>query len=99
MVRETHEEAGLSENLVRKHAISVGTINYATCSESKTTSGGESGLIRAEVQFLYEMKVGPGVIPAPHDMEASDISLYNLHALLIVSVRDLPLHAALKVAS
>ncbi len=78
MVRETQEEAGLSESLVRKHAISVGTINYATCSESKTTSGGESGLIRAEVQFLYEMKVGPDVIPAPHNMEASDISLYTI---------------------
>lgn len=61
MMREVYEEAGLPEGLVRKHAISVGTINYATLTESKTTSGGESGLIREEVQFLYEMKVGADV--------------------------------------
>lgn len=37
MVREAYEEPKLPEDLVRKHAISVGPINYVTCSESKTT--------------------------------------------------------------
>lgn len=47
MVREAYEEAGLPETLVRKHTISVGSINDVTCFETQTTSGGESGLIRA----------------------------------------------------
>jgi 8-oxo-dGTP pyrophosphatase MutT (NUDIX family) len=78
LVRESHEEAGLSPELVRGHAKSVGTISYVTACDSKSTSGGEAGLIRAEVQFVYELKVDAHVVPKPYDMEASDISLYSV---------------------
>ena len=81
VVRESMEEAGLPLELVRSHARAVGTVNYVTATDTKTTSGGEAGLIRAEVQFLYEMKVDASVVPKPHDMEASDISLYSLEEI------------------
>lgn len=78
LIRESQEEASLSADIVSKHARSAGTIAYVTASETKTTSGGESGLIRAETQFIYDMKVDASVIPTPFDMEASDISLYSI---------------------
>lgn len=81
LVREAHEEAGLEADILASHAVSVGTISYVTASETKTTSGGEPGLIRAEIQYIYDMKVGKDVIPSPHDMEASDISLYTVHEI------------------
>jgi 8-oxo-dGTP pyrophosphatase MutT (NUDIX family) len=81
LIREAHEEAGLESQLVESHAKSAGTISYVTSSETKTTSGGESGLIRAEIQYIYDMKVGKDVIPAPHDMEASSINLYSVNEI------------------
>lgn len=78
LIREAHEEAALKSQLVKSNAISVGSISYVTFSEKETTSGGESGLIRAEIQYIYDMKVGKDVIPTPNDMEASKISLYSV---------------------
>lgn len=60
------------------YATSVGTISYVTASETETTSGGEPGLIRAEIQYIYDMKVGKGVVLTPHDGEASSIKLYSV---------------------
>ncbi|KUJ12398.1 uncharacterized protein LY89DRAFT_738188 [Mollisia scopiformis] len=78
LIRESHEESGLSSEVVSKLAKPVGTISYVTSSDTKTTSGGESGLIRAEVQFIYDMKVGPEIVPMPYDMEASSIDLFTI---------------------
>jgi 8-oxo-dGTP pyrophosphatase MutT (NUDIX family) len=78
VVRESYEEAGLDADLIKQHAKAAGTISYVTASETKTTSGGEAGLIRAEIQYIYHLKVGPDVVPKPYDMEASDISLYSI---------------------
>ena len=65
-------------DLIKQHAKPAGTISYVTASETKTTSGGEAGLIRAKIQYIYHMKVGSDVVPKPYDMEASDISLYSI---------------------
>lgn len=81
LIREAHQEAWLDPQLVESHAISVGTISYVTSSETKTTSGGESGLIRAEIQYIYDMKVGKDVFPTPNDMEASGIELYSVNEI------------------
>lgn len=81
LIREAHEEAWLDPRLVESHAISVGTISYVTSSETKTTSGGESGLIRAEIQYIYDMKVGKDVFPTPNDMEASSIELFSVNEI------------------
>jgi hypothetical protein len=78
MIREAHEEAGLAADLIKQHAKPVGTINYVAVSDSKSNSGSEAGLIRAEIQYVYHLKVGPDVVPKPYDGEASDISLYSI---------------------
>ena len=37
-----------------------------------------AGLIRAEIQYIYHLKVGPDVVPKSYDMEASNVSLYSI---------------------
>ena len=78
LVRESEEEASLPSELVRKLATSVGIISYVTASDTKSAKGSEPGLIRAEVQYAYDMRVGSDVKPTPFDQEASDISLYSV---------------------
>jgi hypothetical protein len=71
----------LPANLVSKHSKAVGTIAFVTASETKTASGGEAGLIRAETQSVYDMKVDSSVVPKPFDNEASDISLFSIEEI------------------
>jgi 8-oxo-dGTP pyrophosphatase MutT (NUDIX family) len=78
MIRESHEEAGLGADLIKQHVKPVGTINYVAVSDNKSNIGSEAGLIRAEIQYIYHLKVGPDVVPKPYDGEASDISLYSI---------------------
>jgi hypothetical protein len=58
---DPNEEASLPGDLIRRSAKAAGTISYVTASETKTTSGGEAGLSRAEVQYIYDTKVGPAL--------------------------------------
>ncbi len=81
LIRESHEEAGLSADLIRSTAKAAGTISYVTATDTKTTSGGEAGLIRAEVQYIYDMKVGPEVVPKPNDQEAAGFDLYSVEQI------------------
>lgn len=81
LVREAQEEASLPSSLVTKAAKSVGILSYVTASDVKSAKGSEPGLIRAEVQYIYDMKVGPDVKPTPFDHEASDISLYSIEEI------------------
>ncbi|KAL1604895.1 hypothetical protein SLS60_004435 [Paraconiothyrium brasiliense] len=78
LIREAQEEASLSEDLVSKSAHAVGILSYVTTSDAKSARDSEAGLIRAEVQYIYDMKVGVDVKPTPFDNEASTISLYSL---------------------
>lgn len=78
MIRESHEEAGLAADLIKQHAKLVGTISYVAVSDSKSNKGSEAGIVRAEIQYIYHLKVGPEVVPKPYDGEASDISLYSV---------------------
>jgi len=81
LIREAHEEASLPADLIRRDAKPAGTISYVTASDTKTTSGGEAGLIRAEVQYIYDMEVGPEVIPKPNDQEAAGFDLYSIEQI------------------
>ena len=74
LIRESYKEAGFSVDEVINAAKSVGTISYVNASETKPTSGGESGLIRPEVQYLYDVKVGDDVIPTPYDQEVFGVN-------------------------
>lgn len=81
VIREAQEEASLPADVVSAAIKSVGSLSYVTSSETKSTSGGEAGLIRPEIQYLYEMKVNEDVVPTPFDNEASDISLYSIEEI------------------
>jgi 8-oxo-dGTP pyrophosphatase MutT (NUDIX family) len=78
IIREAYEEASLPTDLTRNKARSAGVVTYVTTTDASSISNSDPGLIRAEVQFQYEMKVGPDVVPTVNDGEASDISLYSL---------------------
>lgn len=81
VIREAQEEASLPADVVSAAIKSVGSLSYVTSSETKSTSGGEAGLIRPEMQYIYEMKVNEDVVPTPFDNEASDISLYSIEEI------------------
>lgn len=78
LVRESQEEASLPASLITESAKAVGILSYVTASDKQSVKGSEPGLIRAEVQYIYDMKVGPDIKPTPFDQEASDISLYTI---------------------
>ena len=67
------EEAGSPAELVSKIARGAGTVAWIIASESKATSGGGAGLVRAKIKFAYDKKIDTGVIPTPFDVGASDI--------------------------
>ncbi|KAL9610723.1 MAG: hypothetical protein Q9167_004586 [Letrouitia subvulpina] len=76
LVREGSEEASFSEELVRSNAKLCGTISYFHVRDSR--AGGETGLLQPEVQFVYDMEVGPNVIPKPNDGEVEDFRLWTI---------------------
>jgi 8-oxo-dGTP pyrophosphatase MutT (NUDIX family) len=78
LIREAQEEANISAAVVNEFSKSVGIISYVTASDIKSAKSSEPGLIRAEVQYIYDMKVGADVKPTPYDGEASDIRLYSV---------------------
>ena len=80
LIRECAEEASFPGDLVRKHAIAVGTITHVNISDER--GGGELGLICPEVQFTYEMKLPNDIVPVPgRDNEAESITLMSVDAL------------------
>jgi hypothetical protein len=76
-VKEAEEEASLSADLVRTHAVSSGAVSYFYVRE--VSAGGEEGLLQPEVQYVYDLAVGEDVIPAPNDDEVEAFSLMPLH--------------------
>jgi 8-oxo-dGTP pyrophosphatase MutT (NUDIX family) len=79
LLREAEEEASFTPNLVKNNAIACGTINYMSITDER--SKGEPGLLCPEVQFCYEMKIPPEVIPVPGDHESQEIILLNIEQL------------------
>ncbi|KAF1962041.1 thiamine pyrophosphokinase [Byssothecium circinans] len=78
LVRESQEEASLPSKLIHESAKSVGILTYVIASDSKSARGSEPGLIRAEVQYIYDMKVVPDVTPTLFDQEVSEMRLYSI---------------------
>ncbi|KAL8699001.1 MAG: hypothetical protein Q9224_001607, partial [Gallowayella concinna] len=76
IVREAAEEASFPEELVRSKAKPCGTISYFSFRDER--AGGESGLLQPEVQFVYDMEVGPDVVPTPCDDEVENFRLWTV---------------------
>jgi hypothetical protein len=58
MVRESREVPSLPRSLVIEAVKPVGIVGNIPACEKKSANGSESRLIRAEVRYWYEMKVG-----------------------------------------
>jgi len=76
IIREASEEASLPEQLVRASAKSCGTVSYVHVRDKN--AGGETGLIQPECQYVYDMEIGPDVVPEPGDYEVEDFSLWTI---------------------
>ncbi|RPB13109.1 hypothetical protein P167DRAFT_573504, partial [Morchella conica CCBAS932] len=76
LVKESGEEASFGRGLVEGAARSVGAVSYFY--ERHRSAGGEEGLLQPEVQFVWDMEVGEGVVPRPGDDEVVGFRLLGV---------------------
>ncbi|CAG7948180.1 unnamed protein product [Penicillium nalgiovense] len=76
IVREAMEEASLPEAVVRAGTVCVGCVTYSHVRDVR--AGGETGLIQPEVEYVYELRLDPGVIPKPGDNEVEEFKLLSI---------------------
>lgn len=73
LIREATEEAGMSEDSVRKEVRAAGTVTWINISDER--SGGQPGLINPGVLYVYDLEVKPDVVFRPVD---DDIEAFHL---------------------
>lgn len=81
IVREAMEEASLPEAAIRKAIVARGCVTYTHVRDVR--AGGETGLLQPEVEYVYDLKLDPSVIPKPGDNEVEEFKL-----LTIAEVQD-----------
>ncbi|KAI9042951.1 putative thiamine pyrophosphokinase [Aspergillus affinis] len=70
LLREATEEAGMSEDSLRRDVRAAGTVTWINISDER--SGGQPGLINPGVLYVYDLEVKPDVVfqPVDNDIEA-----------------------------
>lgn len=81
LVREAAEEASFPEDLIRSSATACGTVSYFYLRDKR--AGGETELFQPEVQFVYDLEVGPDFIPKPCDGEVEEFLLWTVEEVQI----------------
>ncbi|KAJ5159915.1 uncharacterized protein N7482_006919 [Penicillium canariense] len=76
IVREAMEEASLPESVVRASITPVGCVTYTHVRDLR--AGGETGLLQPEVEYVYDLKLDPSVIPKPCDDEVEEFNLLSV---------------------
>ena len=78
VVKESAEEASLTEELIQERAKSVGAISYFYIRSEG--AGGESGLMQPEVQYCYDLDLSDkrDVVPKPCDDEVENFQLLDV---------------------
>ncbi|BCS19122.1 thiamine pyrophosphokinase-related protein [Aspergillus puulaauensis] len=76
LVREAMEEASLPEDVVRANASAAGCVSYAYLRDSR--AGGETDLVQAEVEYVYDIKLPADVVPKPNDTEVEEFCLLTV---------------------
>lgn len=78
IIREADEEASLPEDLMRKHAKDTGTVTYIYITDER--SGGESGYIYPECQWVYDLELPAdrSITLRPKDGEVESFSLHTV---------------------
>ncbi|KAL4864940.1 hypothetical protein BDV12DRAFT_200658 [Aspergillus spectabilis] len=77
VVRETVEEASLSESFVREKIRSVGALSYYHVMPALPSLNG-IGLLQPEIEYVYEMELEGGVVPIPGDSEVEKFYLWGV---------------------
>ncbi|KAJ5279323.1 thiamine pyrophosphokinase-related protein [Penicillium angulare] len=76
IVREAMEEASLPESTIRSAIRPVGCVTYSHIRDAR--AGGETGLSQPEVEYVYDLKLEPTVIPKPGDNEVEEFNLLTV---------------------
>ncbi len=77
VLHEADEEASLPAELVRRDARPCGAVTYLGESGA-AGSGGEPGLLVPDVLYVYDLEVGPDVVPRPRDDEVEAFHLWDV---------------------
>ncbi|KAJ5587260.1 uncharacterized protein N7459_003025 [Penicillium hispanicum] len=76
IVREAMEEASLPEPVVRASIVARGCVTYTHVRDAR--AGGEIGLLQPEVEYVYDLRLDPSVIPRPGDSEVEEFNLLSV---------------------
>lgn len=78
LIRESSEEGSLPEELIRQKAKAAGTVTY--CHVSDERSGGETGLVQPEIQYVFDLELDAQTVPHPdqHDEEVERFRLMTV---------------------
>ncbi|KAL6234572.1 hypothetical protein BDW75DRAFT_231041 [Aspergillus navahoensis] len=79
-IREAVEEGSLDENLVRKGLRGVGAISYYHV--KRPSEGCDVGFLQPEVEYVYELRLDPGIVPVPGDGEVERLYLWSVEEVL-----------------
>lgn len=80
LVKESYEEAGISEEYVTAHARQAGVVSYMFAHGPGDSS--EKGLIQPELEVVYDMVFDEKTVPTPVDGEAESFELLSLEQVL-----------------
>ncbi|KAL4802367.1 NUDIX hydrolase domain-like protein [Aspergillus unguis] len=76
LVREAEEEASLPEDVVRASSTAAGCVSYTYMRDAR--AGGETDLVQPEVEYVYDIKLPPSVVPKPNDTEVEEFCLLTV---------------------
>lgn len=76
IVHEADEEASLDSALIRSDVKAAGVITYMKSTGSG--SGGNKGLINADMIYVYDLEVGKDTVPKPCDTEVEGFYLWDV---------------------
>lgn len=76
IIHEADEEASLPPSLLKSDVQAAGVITYMKTTGSG--SGGEKGLVNADMVYVYDLEVGGGVVPKPNDTEVEGFYLWGV---------------------
>ncbi|VEU21680.1 DEKNAAC102446 [Brettanomyces naardenensis] len=77
VIKECYEEAGLQSSYVKDNVSFVGVISYFYQFE-KGSFDTERGFVQPEVEYIYDLRIDPSIIPHPVDNEAEDFRLMTV---------------------
>lgn len=76
VVREAEEEASLNNDFVRQNVRAHGCTTYIYLRSESAT--GEVGLVQPECEYIFDLELPSGMVPAPNDSEVEEFYLWSV---------------------